>query len=118
MVTTLLLAVVFLHQVQNVLWDHAGKTTTHDIWLFHCVWFCATYHPHGGWMAQQPYAALLKMEQGATFMEPMTPEKLQALSDITRSTIWLMGASFVLGSLFTLLMLLILDFVRRNKAES
>ncbi len=42
-------------------------------------------------------------------------EKTQALMDITQTTIYLMGVSFVLGSLFTLLLLLILDFVRRNK---
>ena len=46
----------------------------------------------------------------------MTPENSQALMDITQNTIYLMGASFVLGSLFTLFLLLILDFVRRNKA--
>lgn len=45
----------------------------------------------------------------------MTPENTQALMDITQNTIYLMGASFVLGSLFTLFLLLILDFVRRNK---
>jgi len=39
------------------------------------------------------------------------------IADITQSTIYLMGASFVLGSLFTLFLLLILDFVRRNKTE-
>ena len=45
----------------------------------------------------------------------LTLEKAQAFMDITQSTIYLMGASFVLGSLFTILLLLILDFVRRNK---
>lgn len=48
--------------------------------------------------------------------KPMTMENAQLLMDITQNTIYLMGASFVLGSLFTLLLLLILDFVRRNKA--
>lgn len=47
----------------------------------------------------------------------MTPENAQALVDITQNTIYLMGASFVLGSLFTLFLLLVLDFVRRNKGE-
>ncbi len=37
--------------------------------------------------------------------------------DITQNSIYLMGASFVLGSLFTLFLLLVLDFVRRNKSE-
>lgn len=47
----------------------------------------------------------------------MTPENAQMLADITQNTIYLMGASFVLGSLFTLFLLLVLDFVRRNKGE-
>lgn len=47
----------------------------------------------------------------------MTPENSQAMMDITQNTIYLMGASFVLGSLFTLFLLLVMDFVRRNKAE-
>ena len=47
----------------------------------------------------------------------LTPEQSQTLLDITQSTIYLMGASFVLGSLFTLFLLLVLDFVRRNKPE-
>ena len=44
-------------------------------------------------------------------------ENAQALLDFTQNTVYLMGASFVLGSLFTLFLLLVLDFVRRNKAE-
>jgi hypothetical protein len=54
-------------------------------------------------------------------MEPqkkITAEGAQLLMDITQNTIYLMGASFVLGSLFTLLLLLVLDFVRRNKQTS
>lgn len=47
----------------------------------------------------------------------MTPEAHQALVNITQDAIYLMGASFVLGSLFTLFLLLILDFVRRNKTS-
>lgn len=49
--------------------------------------------------------------------KPMTVENAQMLVDITQNTIYLMGASFVLGSLFTLLLLLVLDFVRRNKTQ-
>ncbi|MDX2112476.1 MAG: hypothetical protein SFW63_01895 [Alphaproteobacteria bacterium] len=48
---------------------------------------------------------------------PLTPEKSQALLEISQNVIYLMGASFVLGSLFTLFLLLVLDFVRRNKTE-
>lgn len=47
----------------------------------------------------------------------MSPDKAQAVLEFTQNTVYLMGASFVLGSLFTLFLLLILDFVRRNKTE-
>jgi hypothetical protein len=47
----------------------------------------------------------------------LTAANAQTLLDITQSTIYLMGASFILGSLFTLFLLLVLDFVRRNKTE-
>ena len=39
---------------------------------------------------------------------------LSTFQEITTSTIYLMGGSFVLGSLFTLLLLILLDFMRRN----
>lgn len=48
---------------------------------------------------------------------PVSAETAQTLMDVTQNTIYLMGASFVLGSLFTLFLLLILDFVRRNKSD-
>jgi hypothetical protein len=41
----------------------------------------------------------------------------QNMLEITQNTIYLMGASFVLGSLFTLFLLLVLDFVRRGKGD-
>jgi len=47
----------------------------------------------------------------------LSPEKAQSMLELTQNTIYLMGASFVLGSLFTLFLLLVLDFVRRNKPE-
>ena len=34
---------------------------------------------------------------------------------LSENVIYLMGLSFVLGSLFTILMLLLLDFMRRDK---
>jgi hypothetical protein len=43
------------------------------------------------------------------------PKAVAALQ-ITQHTIYLMGGSFVLGSLFTLLLLLILDFIRFQRA--
>ncbi|MDE3015547.1 MAG: hypothetical protein KGI29_01285 [Pseudomonadota bacterium] len=47
----------------------------------------------------------------------LTPENAHTLLQVTQSTVYLMGASFVLGSLFTLLLLLLLDFTRRNKPQ-
>lgn len=44
-------------------------------------------------------------------------EKAQILSDISQQTIYLMGSSFVIGSMFTLFILLVLDWVRRDKNE-
>ena len=38
----------------------------------------------------------------------------ELLFTLSENTIYLMGFSFVLGSLFTILMLIILDFMRRN----
>ena len=45
----------------------------------------------------------------------LTPETTHVLLEFSKSTVYLMGASFVLGSLVTLLLLLLLDFIRRNK---
>ena len=43
------------------------------------------------------------------------PEKLAAAIDIGQSIIYLMGMSFVLGSLFTILILILLDFMKRDR---
>lgn len=40
---------------------------------------------------------------------------LSALQEITTGTIYLMGGSFILGSLFTLLLLVLLDFMKRDR---
>ena len=39
---------------------------------------------------------------------------LESLLYLSENTIYLMGLSFVLGSLFTILILILLDFMRRN----
>ena len=44
-------------------------------------------------------------------------EKAQLFADFTQQTVYLMGASFLLGSFTTLFMLLILDWIRQSKAE-
>jgi len=36
------------------------------------------------------------------------------LQNLTINTIYLMGTSFILGSLFTMLLLVMLDFMRRD----
>ena len=52
----------------------------------------------------------------------VAPTQLQNSSELlltlSENTIYLMGFSFVLGSLFTILMLIILDFMRRNSGDS
>lgn len=50
-------------------------------------------------------------------MEKLSPENVKLLSDLSEHTIYLMGGSFVLGSLFTIFLLLALDFVRHMQAE-
>lgn len=47
----------------------------------------------------------------------LSPENAQVLQDLAQQTIYLMGASFILGSLFTIFLLLMLDFMRRLKVE-
>jgi hypothetical protein len=40
---------------------------------------------------------------------------VSSMHNLTNSTIQLMGLSFILGSLFTILILILLDFMRRNQ---
>jgi hypothetical protein len=47
----------------------------------------------------------------------MKPEGLSSLHDLSANTIYLMGGSFILGSLFTLLLLILLDFMHALKAK-
>jgi hypothetical protein len=48
----------------------------------------------------------------------MAAQNTQTLVEVSQQTVYLMGASFILGSLITVLTLLALDFVRRHKASS
>lgn len=43
-------------------------------------------------------------------------DKQELVRVCSQTSVYLMGLSFVFGSLFTVLMLLVLDFMRRNKA--
>lgn len=44
-------------------------------------------------------------------------EVLDTLKDLGVNTVYLMGTSFILGVLFTVFVLLVLDFIRRNAEE-
>lgn len=46
-----------------------------------------------------------------------TVSNAQIMAELSERTIYLMGGSFILGSLITILLLLILDFVRQVKIE-
>jgi hypothetical protein len=37
------------------------------------------------------------------------------IAELTHTGVYVMGFSFILGSLFTILILILLDFMRRNK---
>lgn len=54
-----------------------------------------------------------------TAMEAVTqhPSKVQEAYSQTMNTLYLSGFSFILGVLFTVLILLILDFMRRNRTD-
>lgn len=52
-------------------------------------------------------------------MEAVTeqPSKIEDAYNQTMNTLYLSGFSFILGVLFTVLILLILDFMRRNRTD-
>lgn len=45
-------------------------------------------------------------------------QSLQLLEGLGQDAIYLMGLSFILGSLFTVFVLLVLDFMRRNNNDA
>lgn len=47
----------------------------------------------------------------------MNSQHQQAFIDITQNVISLMGVSFILGSLFTILVMILLDFMKSRKGE-
>lgn len=51
-------------------------------------------------------------ESGQT--SAMTQKKLDVLHKLSVNTVYLMGSSFIVGVLFTVFVLLVLDFMRRN----
>lgn len=53
--------------------------------------------------------------------EGLVHTKMQALSfihSLSQDVVYLMGLSFILGSLFTIFVLLVLDFMRRNNTDA
>jgi heme/copper-type cytochrome/quinol oxidase subunit 2 len=48
----------------------------------------------------------------------VSAETLDSVQSALNSTIYLMGFSFILGVVFTVFILLVLDFMRRNKQET
>jgi len=47
----------------------------------------------------------------------MQTTAVDTLHEISSNVIFLMGGSFILGSLFTILMLMLLDFMQRGKEK-
>ena len=47
--------------------------------------------------------------------DPMVAQ--QTISALGENVVYLMGLSFLLGSLFTIFVLILLDFMRRNNAN-
>jgi predicted Kef-type K+ transport protein len=48
----------------------------------------------------------------------MTDQTAEIALAVSETSVYLMGISFVLGSLFTVLMLLLLDFMQHRRTES
>ena len=51
-------------------------------------------------------------------MRQQVVDKAAILSQLSQDVIYLMGLSFILGSLFTIFVLLVLDFMRRDKINT
>lgn len=60
--------------------------------------------------ASETFDALSPASESAT----LSSDSLALLSDLSVSSVYLMGSSFILGVLFTVFVLLVLDFMRRN----
>lgn len=57
------------------------------------------------------------METTPAALTPEAADKLLVLQDVGTNIIYLMGLSFILGSLFTIFILLVLDFMRARSAK-
>lgn len=59
---------------------------------------------------------LFSVAQSAT--QAASSQTMSIVTDVGVKTIYLMGFSFILGCLFTVFILLVLDFMRRNAPPS
>ncbi len=64
------------------------------------------------------YVSLLSFFLSAPMALADVAEKTEYAKMLTKSTIYLMGLSFIVGSLFTVLMLLILDIIKKRSSDS
>lgn len=51
----------------------------------------------------------------AAVMTSAAQAKMNALGELGENVVYLMGTSFILGSLFTIFILLLLDFMQRDR---
>jgi len=51
-------------------------------------------------------------------METTQATAVTTIGSISENVVYLMGFSFILGSLFTILILILLDFMRRKTAQN
>ena len=70
--------------------------------------------PVDGGMTDMPVDAATA---GASHVAGSSHAIIAQLAEIGGNTIYLMGLSFILGSLFTILILILLDFMRRNQPK-
>ena len=68
----------------------------------------------GGATAVSPNDEMPPATTAMTLSNQDKLEKLTFLKDLSQDAIYLMGLSFILGVLFTVFVLLVLDFMRRN----
>lgn len=63
---------------------------------------------------QKTFDALSPSAAESGHTTAMTQKKLDILHKLSVNTVYLMGTSFIVGVLFTVFVLLVLDFMRRN----
>jgi|GEM_PF-3718666 len=64
--------------------------------------------------AEKTFDALSPSASEDTVPLTLTQEKLDVLHELSVNTVYMIGSSFIVGVLFTVFVLLVLDFMRRN----